>query len=593
MWLKKYKNLSVRKKLLISMLSLSILLVVSVTVTAMYFTYHTMRKQLIYDHRLSAGWLRDRLGLEVQNYMKQFYEFEVNKEMKADILGWCRPGGSLDYTAQLRLITGLNEAISMESGLNSMEIYNPITDEVLAAERSGAAVEPAGDRFDQWNGRDGALQTNLVFFRNEKEITAVHQTYNFYDSKPVALITMQIRPYGLQEILEGIKSIDEETIVIFNDQYELIEADYGNGSFSEGQLADILRVLQKSDSQEVYWDGAFWFYRPAAGGKLNILVSVPGGTITAALSSTLIAGLVIAGLAVVISILSSILFSRAFSRPIINLSARMRTMTLDDCVQGGSPDSDRKDEIGVLNNSFGIMIERNQKLIAQEYQSKLEKRNAQIRALQAQINPHFMYNTLQVIGGMALKKQAPEIYGVTTALGDILRYSLNFSREMVCLREEIRYLQGYLLIQNERFGNRIQLQVDADKELSDYLIPKLILQPLLENSLEHGLSNKSGIWNIRLCCALSPDGALLLSVIDNGIGMTEDRLAEIRGMLKRDAENALKAASHIGLCNVDSRIRLIYPEYGYGITISSESGKGTTVTIRIKAVKGGKGYEEL
>ena len=176
-------------------------------------------------------------------------------------------------------------------------------------------------------------------------------------------------------------------------------------------------------------------------------------------------------IAVLASVVCSVVYSKAISRPIRDLSEEMKTITLNE--YSGSTLESREDEIGILQDSFNHMITRNKELIAQQYQAKLEKRNAQLRALQAQINPHFMYNTLQVIGGMALEKDAPEVYSVTLALSDILRYSLNFSKEMVCLEEEVEYLKSYVMIQNERFGGKVQLKLELEPDTRKCLIPKL------------------------------------------------------------------------------------------------------------------------
>jgi two-component system, sensor histidine kinase YesM len=198
-----------------------------------------------------------------------------------------------------------------------------------------------------------------------------------------------------------------------------------------------------------------------------------------------------------------------------------------------------------------------------------------------------MYNTLQVIGGMALKKSAPEIYAVTVALSDILRYSLNFSREMVPLQEEIKYLQSFLKIQNERFANRINLQMDIPDDLMNLQIPKLILQPILENTFEHGLADKKGEWLISIHGSITPNGDLSLVISDNGMGIRPDRLAQIREELARGAEKAIDSGTHIGLNNVNARIRLRCSGGEYGITVESEDSVGTTVTVLMKAVREG------
>lgn len=583
--MKRMKNLSIRRKLFIGILAFSVLLVISVTAIAGIITYKTMREQLIYNRRMSSRWLQDRLTSEVESYSDRFYQFEVDKKIKKDITSWCNEEQEIDYSVKLDLITAMNETISMDKNLNSMEIYNILKNEVLVAKRSGAGMEEVGNKLEHWNQRDKSLQTNIVFFRNEKEIMVSHETYNFKDKNPMTLITMYLRPYDFQEILEDIKTTEDESILIFNDQNQIIEAEYGTKShFEASQLTEVINKLENSSAQEIFQDNNFWFFREVSGGKLKILMVVPNSAIVTALKSTIFAGIAVGAAAVIISMLGSILFSGAFSKPIIELSAKMRTITIDN-YKDGIALQDRKDEIGILHDSFGIMLDRNKRLIEQEYQSKLEKREAQIRALQAQINPHFMYNTLQVIGGMALKKNVPEVYKITTALSDIMRYSLNFSEEMVSLKEEIHYFKSYLMIQNERFGSRISLDIRIDEDIMDYLIPKLILQPLMENSLEHGLSNKPGEWQLVLEGCLTGEGDLKLRFEDNGVGIPAERLEQIQESLNNETEKSLKASSHIGLCNVNARIRLKYSEEKYGLTIDSTYGEGTIVEVLTKAIQ--------
>lgn len=175
---------------------------------------------------------------------------------------------------------------------------------------------------------------------------------------------------------------------------------------------------------------------------------------------------------------------------------------------------------------------------------------------------------------------------MTVALSDIMRYSLNFSKEMVPLAEEMKYLQSYLAIQNQRFDQRIELQVNLPEKALDCHILKLILQPLIENSFEHGLVDKQGEWHIEIAGECTEDGDLILSVSDNGLGIPEWRLKQIREELSRSAEQALGTGSHIGLCNVDSRIRIRYPGGSYGVAIESSPGNGTTVWVHMRAELG-------
>ena len=564
----RFRNISIRKKILVSMLAFTLIPILLVSIVAITITYKTMRDQLIYDHRMSSGWLQDRLAVENSDMMDRFYEFEVDKDVKADILRWCTQDGSLDYSARWRIITVMNTVISMDSNINSIELFNMAENEVLIAERSGARVDESGERLTQWEQRGDALQSNQAFLRSGNEILACHQIHRFDDKQPIALVVFHLRPYHLEGILDEIKTVPEETILVFNDQNEVMVADYGTDwNMDTGLVEGIRRELAEGDRKEASYDDQFWFYRSVSGGKMQILLTIPNQTIVDALFPTVASSIFVAIIAVLASVVCSVVYSKAISRPIRDLSEEMKTITLNE--YSGSTLESREDEIGILQDSFNHMITRNKELIAQQYQAKLEKRNAQLRALQAQINPHFMYNTLQVIGGMALEKDAPEVYSVTLALSDILRYSLNFSKEMVCLEEEVEYLKSYVMIQNERFGGKVQLKLELEPDTRKCLIPKLILQPLAENSFEHGLLNKAGDWLLTVESHTTPEGDLLICIKDNGIGFDSERLAQIREKIELDTVKALNSGSHIGLANVHARIKLRSAKEGHGVSIDS------------------------
>lgn len=582
----RFRNISIRKKILVSMLAFTLIPILLVSIVAITITYKTMRDQLIYDHRMSSGWLQDRLAVENSDMMDRFYEFEVDKDVKADILRWCTQDGSLDYSARWRIITVMNTVISMDSNINSIELFNMAENEVLIAERSGARVDESGERLTQWEQRGDALRSNQAFLRSGNEILACHQIHRFDDKQPIALVVFHLRPYHLEGILDEIKTVPEETILVFNDQNEVMVADYGTDwNMDTGLVEGIRRELAEGDRKEASYDDQFWFYRSVSGGKMQILLTIPNQTIVDALFPTVASSIFVAIIAVLASVVCSVVYSKAISRPIRDLSEEMKTITLNE--YSGSTLESREDEIGILQDSFNHMITRNKELIAQQYQAKLEKRNAQLRALQAQINPHFMYNTLQVIGGMALEKDAPEVYSVTLALSDILRYSLNFSKEMVCLEEEVEYLKSYVMIQNERFGGKVQLKLELEPDTRKCLIPKLILQPLAENSFEHGLLNKAGDWLLTVESHTTPEGDLLICIKDNGIGFDSERLAQIREKIELDTVKALNSGSHIGLANVHARIKLRSAKEGHGVSIDSSPETGTTVSVRMPAL-----YEE-
>ncbi|MFA9464335.1 MAG: sensor histidine kinase [Velocimicrobium sp.] len=581
--MKWFKNLSIRKKLISYMLFFTVISITLITSVALGITHRTVKDQLIYNHRVSSGWLQDRLNLELQDAMNQIYEFEVDKDVRNDILTWCNTDKELGYSERWTLITAMNSVISMDNAINSIDLYNLSKKEILIAQRDGATMEETKDRLDFWLERDDSLQTNLVYIKNGDEILEVHGIHRFEDNALIALMVIHLRPYEMQKILSDIKSVPEESILILNDQNNLIEANYGDHwNANKKTVKKVRALLEESSHKEVIYDDQFWFYRTVRNGKMQLLVAVPEKTISDALLPTLLIGILVAMIAGAASIICAVFFSAVLSKPIQQLSSEMQKLELNNYTD--SQASERTDEIGVLQKSFDLMIARNQDLIEQEYKSKIEKRSAQLRALQAQINPHFMYNTLQVIGGMSLKHNAPELYRITVALSDIMRYSLNFLKEMVPLSEEVAYLKSYVMIQNERFGGRIKLDLHLYEETQKCLVPKLILQPLAENTFEYGFSDLTGDGRILVESIFTKENDLLIRIIDNGIGFTPERLQEIKETLQRDTENSLKLNSHIGLSNVHTRIRLSSNSEKYGLSIESKHDQGTQISILLRKV---------
>jgi two-component system, sensor histidine kinase YesM len=584
-------SLSIRKKILVAMLLLSIIPLMILTIFTANSVYKDTYRELIDNRKMSINWLADRLELIVSKYMTQFYEFEVNKTLKNDILSWAEIEGNLDFIAQQRIRTAFYTAISIDSKMNSIELLNLNTGKSFVALRSGTIVNEKQMENVFSGEREDELQTNLFFMRVDHEILVMHRINRFDTKAPRALMMIHMKPEVFGEILDKIKTSDDETVVVLNDADQIIQMNKGEGeSPSSKVIISLLDEMKNSPNQFIEADGHFYFYSSVSDGKLQVIKIVPNHVLVNTIVKTLLIGLLIAMLNIIVAIFFSFIFSNIISKPIIRLSNKMQTLTLDS--RNNTKTVKRDDEIGILHTSFNEMVKRNQKLLFQDYQSKIEARDAQIRALQAQINPHFMYNTLQVIGGMALEKSVQEIYSITLALSDIMRYSLNFSKEMVPLREEIIYLNSYLFIQNQRFGNRLHVKQSIDDSLMDTLVPKLIVQPIIENCLKHGFQDKAGDWNISISTEVMNENDFFLTIEDNGQGISRECLESIQAELKLGTVKAMNAASNIGLNNVNSRIKLYHGEQ-YCLSVKSSEGKGAVITLFMKMIRKDGGSNAL
>ncbi len=236
------------------------------------------------------------------------------------------------------------------------------------------------------------------------------------------------------------------------------------------------------------------------------------------------------------------------------------------------------EEIEVLNKSFNQMVEKIGNLVEDIHTEELNLRAAELRVLQEQINPHFLYNTLDNIIWLAESKKTDEVVMMVSSLSTFFRTSLSKGREFVSVKEETEHIRSYLEIQQFRYRDILDYEIAIPEEYYGYEVIKLTLQPLVENALYHGIKNKRGKGHITVSAERCAD-VLIFKVKDNGIGMDKQRLAEVCAMLKEDG-NTKKENDGFGLFNVNQRIQLHYGTE-YGLKVQSTYGEETEVWVRI------------
>lgn len=299
----------------------------------------------------------------------------------------------------------------------------------------------------------------------------------------------------------------------------------------------------------------------------------PQSDITRSVQAVLISEIPLIILALVLILVLGPFLSRRLTRGIEQLTENMNR------VNQGSREvtvySESEDEIGVLIRSFRNMMNEIDRLIKEVYENKIALKEYELKALQAQINPHFLYNSLSVINWMAIRSNQKEISKITLALSTFYRTALSKGEDMVTVENSVKNIEAYLEIQLVMHDHDFRVIWDKDAEIMNEKIPKLILQPVVENALEHGLDLKEEGEKI-LEISFKNDGADVLIVVeDNGLGMEQEK-----------AESMVTYQTKgYGLKNVNDRICLLYGET-YSIGIFSEVGRGTRIEIRIP--KGGK-----
>jgi len=235
---------------------------------------------------------------------------------------------------------------------------------------------------------------------------------------------------------------------------------------------------------------------------------------------------------------------------------------------------DGTDEFAEIDRSIGVMAERLEHSINENYIMETERKRAELLALQMQINPHFMFNTLETVHSLAKQSGNAEIGLISRKMGEILRYNIASGENYVSLRQEIEQIKSYLMIQKIRYRNRFEAVYDIPEELAECRILKFILQPIVENAIKYAVQDGEDTYLISIT-AEEKDGNLEICVQDDGKGISEERLAQIQEAFR---EKHLKNVDSIGLKNVHSRIQITYGEQ-YGVILKSRENIGTNVRI--------------
>ena len=246
------------------------------------------------------------------------------------------------------------------------------------------------------------------------------------------------------------------------------------------------------------------------------------------------------------------------------------------------------EELIPLANNMNSMAEQIDLLLKKNIEEQKNFQKAEVRALQAQITPHFLYNTFDTIIWLAEQEQTEEVVKITKALSNFLRLSLSRGHEWITVYQELDHIRNYLTIQKIRYADILNYEIEVNPDLVESKIIKLTLQPLVENAIYHGIKNKRGRGHINVNVDYSDESKefIKFAVKDDGAGFTEERLAEVKNELETGSENAEKLSSVYGLYNVNKKLKLYYGEKTEGLQIESEHRKGSTIWFIIPSVAG-------
>lgn len=412
----------------------------------------------------------------------------------------------------------------------------------------------------KYYSNDEALQGFIVFSLNNSFFDDLLNAKRFNDGK------FQHAQIEKPDNLQFITVTDEDGNIIYSSNRDL-------QNFLKGREAEIKRLVAKKDYTDLIRINGSNYFVTSASSKITKLNVISFNSIESIKKDIININRTIYGIVllfILIMLVTSYFISKMITNPIKKLSGVMTKAEITNDVV--YVNIERNDEIGELSHSFNVMMKK-------FVENQMLRKEAEISALQQQINPHFLYNTLGAINSISQVYGCEEITVISEKLADMFRYSINRDfHEFVRVQEEINHIENYLTIQQIRFGNKFEVKFEIDDELLNCRIIKFVLQPLVENAIYHGLEKK--IDNGTLTIKAYRDGAdMSFEIIDDGVGMSEDEIQKIYESINlKSNEKVEKKRGSIGLKNVHARVQLLYGDK-YGIKIISSEGRGTTVKL--------------
>lgn len=420
--------------------------------------------------------------------------------------------------------------------------------------------------------------TIRVNLNGSKDVFSVVRTIKSASTlKDIGIIVFDTDTNMLSEILDPVNQVTRGSSIIVDSQGKVLFASKNSSFDPSKQLKSLMREVKAprgSFQSDIEGHSYLTVYNVSPVTGWVTLVNIPLSHILSSFeqnrSALIVTTLIIIGFALCVATV----ISYALTKPLKSMVRLMKQVQRGNLGVSLSPKYN--DEIGLLGSQFNRMINRIKDLLEEVSLTEKRKQKADMRALQSQINPHFIYNTLESIRMLAESNDDPRVAELTYLLGLQMRYSIVRSEETVTIAQELDHVRNYFQLLQIRFPGKFELLIDVPDAFLDLPVLKLVFQPIVENAVFHGLEKKFGTGLLTISAWREQD-TVLFSVADNGVGMDQEKLQALNQNL-RTSDAGEKFG--IGLRNVNERLCLHYG-YSYGLQVDSTPGVGTTVTLRI------------
>jgi len=591
--MKEFRNFKLRRQIAF-LIGIAIVLIVMISFLSYINLYYTMKKKAKDYTTSSINQLEDNLRI-IKKDIKNVGNLIAYNRVVQEVLTYDEPLYKVRLNNfienMFNYIASLNDSIidiaiiKKKGSLSSFFLHIDYHDYMKLEEQYKITSKDFTKPMfvtDMENGRDHLFYIMPIF--------------NIYDSSYVEnKIGTIIIYFNINDIRSLIKklAISDKTFFGITDQNDRIitsnlEEEEGNLFEKYGYYIgseDRMPIIQKKYISDLNW---------------NVISIIPTKEVTKELSFFRLLILIIGLIMVVLLLAIGFVINRNITSPISTMVDSINkigdehlkqyiTTPIAEEVKGikHQIDLDLEGEIGFIAKNINRMLykietitQENIKSQKNLYEMKLHKKQAQISALQSQINPHFLYNTLECMRSIGYVYQVEEIIDISTAMAEIFRYSIK-GANFVNISDEIEIIEEYLKIMNIRFRGKFVIDLKIEEELLDRKMPKMILQPIVENAIYHGLESKEGRGKLTIE-GISTQENIIFKIKDNGIGIAADELKVLKDYLKGEFEDDIHTSQKrsIGMLNINRRIKLFLGDK-YGLEVDSEKGVGTEVIIRL------------
>lgn len=588
-----FSHAKIRTKMLLSYMVILLTAIVAVCLLMYFYMMRIYRTQLLYSANQAFEQAEEFLSYRVNSVLYVSDLLRVNENIQATLEKRQEDieGDIIGQNTDMMTLENYIYSICNSIDIYQISLYVPdylmySNQEVLFRNLNKFQETKEYQRLSEANEAGVWLPPQELYSADtNKTVEVISFLQNIRDTtqmlETIGVQRISIRSSDINTIMEKANITTSGIVWVENSRGELI-------SCSNELLYEEMEGLQKDNDVSDEWEirevsGEEYFIREQGIPKTDwrLMAALPNRELFQSVNAMLKPLLWVFCILVIVAVVMAILFSKMITSRISRLAAQMESVE-DKIPHLRMEEGGPEDEIGQLFQSFCYMSNRLEELMDREYENGKAVKHAELKALQAQINPHFLYNTLDLINWEALDCGADRIVKISRALAKFYKLSLNKGKEFSSVRDELDHVTYYIMIQNFRYDDRLELLMDVPEKLMDYKILHIVLQPLAENSFVHGMKGRSEESTLMLqICGYEENGDIVLEVADNGCGMTREQMSKI---LSEEAGEG----SGYGVRNIHTRIQLVYGET-YGLEYRGNEWGGVSVRLKFPKERRDKG----